>query len=157
MDKQTELIKTSLSDAEVWNLDRDIVIKAVEEVKKHEMVGFQPEEYYDNNDLRQAMDEALSDPNFGHYYQAQEDLKEFSGNHPEEARIFGSVDTEEAMRELIARYKDNPLYKEYLKLSRDEALATLKLKTKMISAKILPITATYARLANIVFPETESK
>lgn len=140
MDKQTELVESP--NAEAWNLDRDLVIKAVEEVKKYETINFRPEEYYDHKDLRQAIEEALSDPNFGHYYQAHEDRREFRNNHPEEARIFGSVDTEEAMKELIAKYKDNPLYKEYVELSKNETLATLNLKTKMISAKILPITAT---------------
>ena len=156
MDKLTELTRLP-RNTEIWKLDRDIVIKAVEDVAKYETVVFRPEEYYDHKDLREAIDEALSDPNFGQFYRTQEGLREFRENHPDEAQLFESVDTFEAMEQLAAKYKDNPVYKEYLQLSEHDTSAALRLKVKMRSARVLPIAASYARLANFVFIETKKK
>lgn len=153
MGEQTELVRTNLSDIQTWDLDRDIVIKAVDEIRRRMTVNFKSQEYYDNKDLRRAIEEVLADPNFGHYYQTQEDLRKLREESPKELELFESVDTEEALQKLVTKYKDNPVYREYKILSEKEIRAILRLNAKMTSARVLPIAAAYARLAKIVFPE----
>lgn len=66
-----ELHKGSLEEANdsvTWKLDKDIVIKAAEEVSKYSRLNFKPEEYFSQNSLRSRIEDALNDPAFSKYY-----------------------------------------------------------------------------------------
>jgi hypothetical protein len=150
---QIELAKEA-TPTKTWQLDRDVLVKAVEEVSKHQLVNFKPEEYFDHKNLRKGIEEALSDVNFGGYVDAYENLQEFGKSHTEMVKTFESVNTDEELRTALSMFKNDQAYEEYKELKRKKATAILRLSTKSRGARILPIAATYAKLAKILFLKT---
>ena len=154
-DKQLEVVdRGSRTDIQSWKLNRDVLVEAAKEVGRIHRITFNPEDYYDSKQLRYGVEETLGDPMFGHFCVAYEKKLEFRKKNPEmyeEIQKMGES-IEDGMK-ILKEVKDNPLYKEYVEIDAEMVLAQLKLSTSG-AGRIHLVAATYARLANIIFPET---
>ncbi len=141
-----------------WQLDRDLVIKAAEEVATKKSMGRKSEDYFDDKILKKGVWDALCDENFPQYYEAYKNLDKFKDAHPEMINAFESaVPSMDEISKVAERFKNEPYYQDYLDLNQKESIAMLNLKTTNVSARILDVAIAYTDLSNIIFPEVTER
>ncbi|QQG41712.1 MAG: hypothetical protein HYV90_00125 [Candidatus Woesebacteria bacterium] len=135
-----------------WELDKDKVTAAVKEVSANYLINHDPEDYFDHKNLREGIEDALNDPEFPRYLKAHEDYEAFREAHPQMVKDLEEPKDEKELLKYMSRVSiSDPLYFELKRLSDWKAIAMLRLHTNMVSAHVLDIAATYAKLAKIVF------
>lgn len=134
-----------------WELERDLVIEAATVVAKKERLEHDPDKYYDDERLRNNTKEVINDENFPDYFNAYWDYESFASQDRDMIKEFESIEKPIDFFKLSVNRAKKEKFREFSRLGIKVLEAALAIKSKKKGDGILPVAATYAKIANIIF------